>query len=194
MKVAQLRKDVKGLSQPVLKGLGFTQVGELGEHFKANENGNLVALLIEESKGNSSFSISVRVFVRCENIESIFKEADPDSKYTLNKLLASETISFDDYSRGKVESVLHSLIENEAMSFLTQYGSYAAIVSNLTKSDYREWITSDKVAQLKVRLGSVSLESDLKALAETKIEASKFCDKPWAGPNREVIRRLCAAV
>ncbi len=194
MKVAQLRKDVKELSQPVLKGLGFTQLGELGEHFKANENGNLVALLIEESKGNSSFSISVRVFVRCEDIESIFKAADPDSKYTLNKLLASETISFDDYSRGKVESVLNSLIKNEAMSFLTEYGSCAAIVSNLTKSDYREWITSDKVARFKVMLGSASLESDLKALAEAKIEVSKFCDKPWAGPSREVLRRLCAAV
>ncbi|MCG8521911.1 MAG: hypothetical protein MI744_06870 [Pseudomonadales bacterium] len=194
MKVAQLRKDIKELSQPALKGLGFTQVGELGEHFQVDENGNLVALLIEESKGNASFSISVRVFFRCENIESIFKEADPDSKYTLNKLLASETINFDDYSRTKVESVLNSLIENEAISFLNEYGSYGAIVSNLTKSDYREWITSDKVAQFKVRLGSASLESDWKALAETKIEASQFCEKPWAGPSKEVIRRLCAAV
>ena len=77
MKVAQLRKDIKELSQPALKGLGFNQVGELGEHFQVDENGNLVALLIEESKGNASFSISVRVFSDAKTSSQFLKKLIP---------------------------------------------------------------------------------------------------------------------
>ena len=194
MRVDQLRKDIKEISHPLLSGFGFTQVGKFGERVKTEESNNLFAVLMEESKDSGVFSVSVRVFVRYESIESIFEEADPDSKYTINKLLATESISFDDYCTEKLELALNRLIGSEAMSFFDGYGSYAAIVSNLTKNDYRDWITSDKVAQFKVRLGSAALENDSKALAEAKKEASKFCEKPWSEASRDVIRRLCEAV
>ena len=194
MRITQLRKDIEELSKPVLMNHGFSQVGELGEHVKTGENGNKLAVLIEGVKDSDSFSISIRVLVRYQNIEAVFGAADSRSEYTVNKVLASESIRFDSYATQSLGELLNRLISVEARNFLTEYGSDEAIVSNLNNNDYQTWVTSDKVAQFKVRLASAVLANNAKALAIAKGEALKFCDKPWSEPNREVIQRLCACV
>jgi len=194
MRITQLRKDIEELSKPIFMSHGFSQVGELGEHVKTGENGNKLAVLIEEIKDSDSFSISVRVLVRYQNIEAVFGSADSSSEYTVNNILASESIRFDSYAKQSLGELLNRLISVKAQKFLTEYGSDEAIVSNLNNNDYQAWVTSDKVAQFKVRLASAVLTNDIKALAVTKGEALKFCDKPWSEPNREIIQRLCACV
>jgi hypothetical protein len=194
MRISQLRNDIKELAQPILLSHGFSMVGELGEHFKTGENGNKLAVLIEEVKGSSSFSVSIRTFVRYENIESSFVPSDSDSEYTINKIVANESIGFDCYTKKNLGEILNKLISVEAVAFLNEYCSDEAIVSNLSSIDYQNWVTSDKVAQFKVRLASAIQANDVNALATAKDEALKFCDKPWSEPSREVILRLCACV
>lgn len=194
MRIAQLRRDIKEVSQPILQGYGFTHVGELGEYIKTDEVGNRLSVLIDEIKDRNSFSISVRVFVRYENIEAIFGALNPGYEYTINKLLTCESIDFESYSKGKLAETIDRLISIEAIEFLTEYSSDKAILSNLTKADSKLWVTSDKVAQFKVKLASAVLADDAKALIAVKEEALTLCNKPWSVPYREKIRGLCSSV
>jgi len=194
MRITQLRNDIKELAQPILQSHGFCAVGKLGEYVKTEENGNKLAVLIKEVKDSNSFSVSIRVFVRYEKIEALFELPESSSDYTISKILASESIGFNSYSKQAISEILNKLIAVEAATFLNEYGSDEAIKSNLSNTNYQNWATSDKLAQFKVRLASALQANDGNALAAVKNEALKFCDKPWSEPSREVILRLCASV
>lgn len=190
MRITQIQKEIDEISRPILLGLGFIEKGSLGEFIKAGEAGTQ-AILLDCVKESTSFSISIRVFVRYNSIEEIF---DAQETYTINKLLASESLGIEDYSKKRLEDLLNRLISNKGMVFLSDYGEEQSILCNLTDQDYKTWVTSDKVSQFKVRLAAAVISNNNEALAATKEEAKKYCAKPWSEPDREVIQGLCACV
>lgn len=190
MRITQIRKDTDEISKPILAELGYVEKGSFGESVKSTEFGSQ-AILLDCVKESRTFSISIRVFLRYRNIEKIFES---ESDYTVNKLLASESIGMDGYNKESLAGILNRLISNEGLGFFSKFDSVQKIMQNLTNSDYKTWITSDKVSQFKVRLAAAILEGDNEALALEKEEAIKYCAKPWSEPDRELVQRLCECV
>ena len=194
MNISQLRKDIKKLSQPILADHGFDHVGEMGESIKTIENGNRLAILLDEIKDSHSFSISVRVFIYYVSIEEIFPDLATSNPYTLNKQLANESISFDSCSSENIQLILNKLISIRAMDFFNEFSLDSNIITNLNNTDYQHWVTSDRVTLFKVKLASAALNKDNDALASVKEEAFNYCSKPWSEPDGKVIQELCAYV
>ena len=194
MSISQLRKDIKKLSQPILADHGFNHVGEMGESIKIIKNGNRLAILIDEIKDSHSFSISVRVFIYYVSIEAIFPNLATSNSYTLNKLLANESISFDSCNSERIQPILNKLISIKAMDFFNEFSLDSSIITNLTSADHQLWVTSDRVTLFKVKLASAALNNDRDALASIKKEAFNYCSKPWSVTDKEVIQELCAYV
>ena len=190
MRITQIRKDIEEISKPILTGLGFIEKGSFGESIKSNEVGEQ-AILLDCIKDSKAFSVSIRAFLRYDNIECIF---EADENYTINTLVAAESIAFESYSKEFLKDVLHRLISNKGMVFLSEFGAVQSIISNLSDENYKVWVTSDKVAQFKIRLATAVLSGDSEALAIAKCEAAKYCAKPWSEHNREIILGLCACV
>jgi len=190
MRISQVQKDIDDISRPILSGLGFDEKGLLGECIRSNEVGKQ-AILLDCVKDSKSFSISIRVFLRYDNLEGIF---DSEETYTVNKLLASESLAIETYSKESLKGILNRLISEEGMDFFSKYETEQSILLNLTDNDYKVWVTSDKVCQFKIRLAAAVLSKNNEALAITKEEAAKYCAKPWSEPDREVIHGLCACV
>ena len=190
MRITQIQKEIDKISRPILSGLGFIKKGSLGESIKSNEVGRQ-AILLDCVKDSKSFSISIRVFLRYDNIEGVF---ETEETYTINKLLASESLGFEAYSRERLKDLLIRLISNESVVFLSEYGTERSILCNLTDKDYKVWVTSDKVSQFKVRLAAAVFSNNNDVLASTKEEAAKYCAKSCSEPDREVIQELCACV
>jgi hypothetical protein len=190
MRITQIRKDIEEISKPILAELGYVEKGSLGESVKSTEFGSQ-AILLDCVKDSRVFSISIRVFLRYRNIEKIFES---EGVYTVNKLLASESIDMDGYNKESLAGLLNRLISNEGLGFFPKFDSVQKIIQNLTNSDYKTWVTSDKVSLFKVRLAAAVLENNNEALALVKEEAIKYCGKPWSEPDREIVKGLCECV
>ena len=190
MRISQIQKDIDDISKPILSELGFNEKGLFGENIKETEVGRQ-AILLDCVKNGKSFSISIKVFLRYDNIEGIFES---EESYTINKLLASESFAFETYSKESLKDILNRLISSEGMGFFSKYETEQNILCNLTNKDYKVWITSDKVSQIKVRLAAAVLSKNTEALAIVKEEAAKYCAKSWSESDRELIQGLCACV
>lgn len=191
MRITQIQKDIDELSKLVLESLGFDKEGSIGESFRISETGKQ-AILLDCIKDRKAFSISVRVYLRYDKIESVYNT--PESEYTISKVLRSESISEESYSKAKLKEIINTLISTLAMEFISKYATEQSIMNNLTGSDYRTWVTSDKVAQFKVNLAAATFVNDSKALEKAKEEALKYCEKPWSEHDREIVKKLCACV
>ena len=191
MRINQVRKDIEHISKPILLGLGFIEVGLLGESMRSSDSG-MQAVFLDCVKDRDSISISVRVFVRYNNIEAIYGSSE--STYTISKLLASESIGLEEYCEKNLKEMINRLVSVKAIDFLNEFAAEKEIFSNLTDANYKVWVTAGKVSQFKVKLAFAALTNDFGALTLAKKEALNYCDKPRSEPDREEIKGLCASV
>ena len=127
-------------------------------------------------------------------IRDRFDSLESGTSYTLNSLLAAESINFENYSKENLEDILNQLVFVKGEKFFSQFGSDESIFGNLTDNDYQKWITSDRVTLFKVKLALASLTKDDEALSLVKEEALNYCTKPWSEPYKDQIKRLCLSV
>ena len=191
MKISDLRKDIKILSDPLLKQGGFVETGQLGENIKVTKKGDKYAILFDEVRDKASFSISLRVLVYYKEIESVFESIKSTFPYTLNKILSCGSVSMDNYDINCTRQILDRMITKDADEYFRLFGQASLISTNLNSSDYTTWATADKVTQIKVRLASAIFESDKTALSAAIIAASKYTAQPWSLPDRDYINELC---
>ena len=194
MKVADLRKDVKSLSKPILEELGFRYTGELGEHYRITDSGDKHAILFELLKRKTSYSISLRIFAYYNEVESVFQSVPACNSYTLSKILSCGSIPIENYSLRDMETILKRMIREDANLFFTEYGNFSGISTNLKSDDYKTWVTSDKAAQVKVKLALAIINDDEMALKKVLRDADKYISQPWSEPDRNYIEMLCKSV
>ena len=192
MKISQVRTDIKTELIPIISEQGFTEIGEFGEFYKVCDNQNKHAVRIDCVKDSNAFSIQLHILIHFHEIESIFDKLA--TEYTLNHYLDAETISFNSYSKEKLKLVLIELISIKADKFFTEFGKDEDIISNLNSTDYKKWISGDRVTLFKVRLASAVLSKDRAYLSAIKNDAEKYCSKPWSEHNRDRVKKLCISV
>ena len=192
MKIKQVREDIKEISKPIFDQLGFKYIGVDGGFQKIDESGNVFAIFIEERKQSTSISISVRVCAKYKLIDDLFPGIE--SGYILNSILDFRSISFQNYSKEELRKILEHLVSKEAAYFFSLYDTEFKVFENVTLTDYKKWIISDKVCQFKVKFASALIAKDNELLSAYLMEANAFLQKPWSAMYEEQIKQLCAHV
>jgi len=91
-------------------------------------------------------------------------------------------------------NILKDLISGDALPFFERFGSIETVFSNLNSSNYKDWITSEKTAQTKVKLIAAIRDKNTVELERIKKEALEYCAKPWAAAEKENIQKVCECI
>ena len=194
MSVVTVRKDLKSVADPMMSHLGFKVTGDLDEYIRVTSGGDRHGVLLDVIRQSSAYVLSLSTFIYYSEIESCVGIRKSSDSYTINIYQDAVSIPILGYEAEQLTPVLNQLIESKSEPFFKKYGYSQAAIDNFACNNYKEWFTSDKVAQYKIRYASAILSQDKNAILEISEEAKVFCSKPWSLTYRSEIEEMLESV